>query len=138
MKKYIFLFLFLLTSVFVFSANQVVSNNNDSGAGSLRQAIIDAGDGDEITFNLASGDETISLSSELSITKNLAINGSNDTVSGLDVTIQVTIPGEGGTASRVFNINASGKTVNISNMTIKGGDISTTGRPLKKRGNMQP
>ena len=39
-----------------------------------------------------------------------------------NVTVQVTEPGI--TGSRVFYIDASGKTINISNMTIRGGNIS--------------
>jgi hypothetical protein len=34
------------------AADQVVINTNDSGAGSLRQAIADVGTGETITFNL--------------------------------------------------------------------------------------
>ena len=43
------------------------------------------------------------------------------------VTVQVTVPGAVGTASRVFNVNASGETVTIENVTIRGGDISGEG-----------
>ncbi len=102
----------------------VVTNGNDSGAGSLRQVIDDADPGDTITFQL-SGDATISISSQLSITKSLTIDGANSAGSGTHVTVQVTIPGVGGTNSRVFFIAAN--TVSISNMTIKGGDISVNG-----------
>ncbi len=106
----------------LFATDQVVTNNDNSGSGSLRQAIVDAGDGDEITFNLASGNETITISSEISISESLTINGSNESGSGVDVTVQVTSPGT--STFRVFNINAIGKTITIENMTIKGGDIS--------------
>ncbi len=104
-------------------ANQVVTATGNSGAGTLRQAIIDAGDGDEITFSL-SDPATITISEDLDIAESLTIDGDNTSGSGTDVTIQVTTPGSGGSAWRVFNIDASGKTVNLSNMTIKGGDIS--------------
>ena len=124
-------------SLSMMAADQIVTSNSDSGAGTLRQAIIEAGDGDVITIDLASGNEIISISSQLTISESLTIDGSN--VSGIAVTVQVTTPynwnGTSGnvsaTASRVFHILAtvSGKTVNLSNMTIKGGDISsnTTG-----------
>ena len=115
-------FLILGLAIFpVYAADQVVTNNGDSGAGTLRQTIIDAGDNDTITFNLASGSETITVSSQLLIEESLTINGSNDAGSGVEVTVQVTTPGT--SAFRVFHINQSGKTVNISNMTIKGGNI---------------
>ena len=108
-------------STSLMAADQVVTSNANSGAGTLRQAIVDAGDDDEITFNLASGSETIIISSELGITESLTINGYNN-ATGNNVTVQVTTPGT--STFRVFNINASGKTITISNMTIKGGDIS--------------
>ncbi len=109
----------------VFSATITVTNNNDSGSGSLRQAISDASNGDEITFNLASGSETITLASELSISNSLTINGSNVAGSGIPVTVQVTTPGS--STYRVFNLNAVNKTINISDMIIKGGDVSGSG-----------
>jgi hypothetical protein len=62
-----------------FAATFTVNNTFDSGAGSLRQAIIDAntaGGNDIIDFLLGSGSQTINLTSEgLSITDNLVING---------------------------------------------------------------
>ena len=106
---------------FTTAVSRVVINNNNSGAGSLRQAIDDAGAGDDITFNLSSGDEIISIDEELEIYESITIDGSNTAGSGVDVTVKVTTPGTSG--YRVFNIDASGKTLNISNMTIKGGDI---------------
>jgi len=107
------------------AANQLVIINGDSGAGSLREAILDAGDGDEIDFNLSTGNETIIVGSELAISKGLTINGENNTGSGTAVTIQVTTPGT--STFRVFNINAESKTINLNNLTINGGDISGNG-----------
>jgi len=112
-------------SVTLFATDQVVTSNADDGGGALttlREAIAAVGTGETITFNLSSGNETITISSELSITESLTINGSNEAGSGVDVTVQVTTPGT--STYRVFNINASGKTITLSNMTIKGGDIS--------------
>ena len=125
MKKALYTFLFIIMSISIFAADQVVTSNANSGGGSLRQAIIDAGDGDEITFNLSAGNETITILSELAIAESLTINGSNDVGSGVDVTVQVTTPGT--STYRVFNINASGKTITLSNLTIKGGNISGNG-----------
>ena len=109
-------------STSLMAADQVVTSNANSGAGTLRQAIVDAGDDDEITFNLASGSETIIISSELGITESLTINGANISGSGTAVIVQVTTPGT--STWRVFNINASGKTINLNNLTLRGGDIS--------------
>jgi hypothetical protein len=114
-----------LICVSVNAADQVVTNNSNSGAGSLRQAIADVTDGGSITFNLSTGSETITISSELSITKAMTIDGANTAGSGTDVTVKVTTPGVGGSQWRIFNINASGMSITISNMTINGGDIST-------------
>jgi len=66
-------------------------------------------------------DGTAKVDQEISLTDDITLTGS----ATIAVTVQVITPGAGGTASRVFNIDASGKTVNIENMTIKGGDISS-------------
>ncbi len=52
------------------AANQVVTSNGDSGAGTLRQAIADVGAGETITFNLSAGNETIILTSDELLFKN--------------------------------------------------------------------
>ncbi|MFK8018175.1 MAG: beta strand repeat-containing protein [Pseudomonadales bacterium] len=78
-------------------ANFVVSNTNDSGAGSLRQAILDAntaGGADTITFSIGSGAQTINLLSDLPIIA--------DTVT-LDATTQ-----SGYAGTPLIEINASG------------------------------
>jgi hypothetical protein len=129
MKKSSILFLFCILFFSSYASNQIVTNNNNSGAGSLRQAIADASSGDTITFELSSDNEIIALESELSITKSLIINGHNDAGSGTAITIQVTTPGT--SAWRVFNITG-GTNINLSNMTIKGGDISGNGGAIYK------
>jgi N-acetylneuraminic acid mutarotase len=54
----------------------IVTNTNDSGPGSLRQALADAHDGDTINFDSSLNDQTIMLTSaELVIDKNITING---------------------------------------------------------------
>jgi hypothetical protein len=104
-------------------ATLTVTNTNDSGAGSLRQAIADAASGDTIDFNLSNCPCTITLTSgELVINKNLIITGPGAS--------QLTI--SGGNTSRVFFINpgAAGATtgppatnpvVSISNLKIANG-----------------
>src|SRR5947199_7967041 len=53
-----------------------VTNTNDSGPGSLRQALADANDGDTINFDPALNGRNISLTSaELVIDKSITING---------------------------------------------------------------
>ncbi len=107
------------------SSKTVTSTGDDANdETTLRGAIAAVDDGGTIDFNL-SGDTTITLLTEdIDITKSLTIDGSNN---GNPVTVQVATPGAEGSKFRVFEIGASGKTVNISNMTIMGGDISSLG-----------
>ena len=87
-----------------------VTNTNDSGAGSLRQAILDAeshGGADEIEFSVAG---TITLASALpSITEDLTITGPGANVLAVS----------GDDSYRVFAI--TGGTVSISGLTITEG-----------------
>ena len=89
-----------------------VTNTDDSGAGSLRQALEDACDGSTINFDLpGGGPHTITLTSgALALTSDLTISNT----SGETVTVN------GGGTDRVFVIN-SGMTATISNLTITGG-----------------
>jgi hypothetical protein len=100
----------------VCTTDPIVINNSDSGAGSLRQAIIDACDASTITFNMAMVVSPISLTTaELSINKNLTITGPGSSV----LTIQRSAAG--GTPNfRIFTINP-GKTVTVSGMTVTNG-----------------
>ena len=83
-----------------------VTNNADSGADSLRQAIKDACPGSTVTFDK---DTTITLTSgELLIDKDLTIDGGSHK-----------IVVDGNAASRVFNINSS--TVSLNSLTIQNG-----------------
>src|SRR5947199_10475701 len=55
------------------AATITVTNTNDSGAGSLRQAIADAHDGDTVDFGVTG---TITLTTgELLVNKNVILNG---------------------------------------------------------------
>ena len=110
-------------------ANEIVTLNTDTNSGGggtdgdLRYAIAQVGDGEEVTFNISDSD-TVTILAELSISgKSMSIDGYNN-ATGNDVTVKVTMPGSASYAYRIFNIDASGETVNISNMTIQGGDIS--------------
>ncbi len=114
----IFIFLFSLTN---FEQNSVltVTNSNDSGAGSLRQAII--------TANANAGDDTIVFqnvtmvtltSSELPINSNISIIGNSP---GVTIARSAT---DGTPNFRIFNI-ASGVNVSLSFLTISGGKLIT-------------
>jgi len=95
-----------------------VTNTNNNGPGSLRQAIIDAVSGDIINFNISASDPgcsggmcTITLVSELVIDKDLMIQGPGAN--------QLTVSGNH--AVRVFNIAVGNFKVTLSNLTIANG-----------------
>lgn len=94
------------------AAARFVLNVNDSGAGSLRDAIGGATAGDVVVFDAALRDRTITLTSgQIVVDKNLVIV-SNGT--GARVTVS------GNRASRVFEVTA---TVTIVGLTIRDGYV---------------
>ncbi|OGO12135.1 MAG: hypothetical protein A2Y53_02100 [Chloroflexi bacterium RBG_16_47_49] len=93
----------------------VVINTNDSGPGSLREAILDANStigADEITFDLPGCPCTIYLSSVLNITDPLIITGPDSDLLALD----------GGNSVQI--LRTSNVSVNISGLTIRNGNAS--------------
>ena len=93
------------------AATSTVITTNDSGAGSLRQALADVVDGDTINFDSALNGQTITLTSgELLVNKSISINGP-----GAD---NLTV--DGNHASRVFHVSG-GVTVTLSDLTIANG-----------------
>jgi hypothetical protein len=93
-----------------------VINTSDSGPGSLRRAIADAHDGDNISFAPGLYGQTVTLTSaELVIDKNITINGPGPNT--------VTISGSFSYPSfRVFHV-MPGHTVTIQGLTITGGSV---------------
>ncbi|MES2776824.1 MAG: choice-of-anchor Q domain-containing protein [Bacteroidota bacterium] len=117
MKKLLLLFFALAFFYIANSAVPVVTNNNDAGAGSLRQAILNANANpgfDFIDFDISVTGVIILTTGELAITDEVTIVGRGAKV--LSVL--------GANTSRVFHISG-GATVTISNLTISDG--STTG-----------
>jgi len=101
-------------------ASVAVTNTQDSGAGSLRQALLDVCDGGTISFDTAAGQafdpatapHTITLTSgQLAITKSVTIIGPGAR--------QLTISGNN--ANRVLGIG-SGVTASISSLTMTAGN----------------
>lgn len=86
-----------------------VTNTNNAGAGSLRQAIADAAVGEQIVFGVTG---TIALGSELFIDKNLKINGPG--IGSMILT--------GGGAVRVFNVDSG--VVEITGLMVINGAAS--------------
>ncbi|RMB12132.1 beta strand repeat-containing protein [Eilatimonas milleporae] len=103
-------------------ATLTVTNTNDSGAGSLRQAILDAAPGDTVTFSGAISGGTITLTGgELAIAKDLIIDGDLNDDDVPDITIS------GGGTDRVFNITGGGSDVTLDGLTITGGNVAGNG-----------
>ncbi len=109
------------------SATLTVSKIDDSGAGSLREAIATANPGDVIKFDASLANQTITLNSQLEIEvgKNLIIDGANAN----NLTIS------GNQKTRVFNLksaSANPTSLTLKNLTVadgytpeRGGGIST-------------
>jgi hypothetical protein len=97
-----------------------VTNTNDSGTGSLRQALADANNGDAIDFDLSLKGHTISLTSaELVINKSI-------TISGFGPNLLVVSRAQNAPAFRIFNV-AAGLTVVIQGLTISNGSAPQFG-----------
>jgi hypothetical protein len=93
----------------------VVTNTNDNGPGSLRQALMDANDGDTIDATGVFGVITLTTG-ELLVAKSVTINSPGADLLAVD----------GNATSRVFEIG-SGETVTISNLTIRNGRDDVSG-----------
>ena len=100
-------------------ASTAVTNTNDTGTGSLRQAVLNAASNpgaDTIVFpSTLSG--PITLSSQI-------VLGSSVTLDASSVPGGVTISGNN--ATRIFTVN-SGQTVELKNLTLTGGRTTASG-----------
>jgi hypothetical protein len=106
------------------TATFTVTNLNDSGLGSLRQAIADAnntpGD-DDIVFQPGLMGEVTLTSGELVINSNITISGTASSP------VTITRSTAAGTSFfRIISI-VTGATVSISNLTISGGNLTGNG-----------
>jgi hypothetical protein len=88
------------------AGTQVVTNPNDSGVGSLRQAVLNAAPGDTIVFSptVFNTPLTITLSAQIQVSKSLTIDGAAGGV------VTPTISGNG--LTRTFTVNTGNVTLN--------------------------
>ena len=93
-----------------------VTNGNDGGSGSLRQALADANDGDTINFDASVG-TVILTTAELAIDKSLTLSGAPQ---------MVTVERVSQTEFRIFHV-MSGHSVEIDGLTITGGSLVGNG-----------
>ncbi len=103
-----------------------VTNNLADGAGSLRSAIASAAAGDTIQFDGSLANQTIALTTggQLTIDKNLTIDGAN--APGLTIS--------GNNSTRIFNVSQQGTSFTVRNLILAdaflpqdlGGAIHTT------------
>jgi hypothetical protein len=105
----------LLSATDTLAASITVTNGNDSGPGSLRQAILSAASGDTINFAPCLTAVTLT-SGELVIDKNLTITGPG----AERLTVQRST---GAPPFRIFHIRTSTVTVSISRLTISNGTV---------------
>jgi len=91
-----------------------VTNNLDSGAGSLRADIAAANSGDTIQFAPSLSGQTIGLVHDLAINKNLTIKGPSAP------NTPVTISGQNQT--RIFEVDGATTNVTLSNLNLIDGD----------------
>ena len=103
----------------------VVMNTLSSGAGSLRQAVIDACPDETITFSNALSGQTILLGGQIYLTKNLTIQGL-----GMD---DLFISGNGN--SRIFQISP-GESATIRDLNIVDGFVPGTNGGIRNRGDL--
>lgn len=87
----------------------VVTNTNDSGSGSLREALAVASDGDTIDATGVSG-TILLVSGQLNVDKDVTVSGPGANHLAVD----------GNAQSRVFDVNP-GKTVTIDGLTVANG-----------------
>ena len=108
-------------TVSVIDVNEIVSNTNDSGPGSLRQVLADAPADFTVTFAANVAGQTITLTgSEIVLDKNLTIDG--------NITI------DGNANSRIFNVS-SGATVVLKDLTVTNG-IANNGGGIYNQGTL--
>lgn len=107
----------ILLSFSIEAQTFTVTNSNNAGAGSFRQAILDAPDGGTIVFDASTtGNPIILTGGEMVIDNSITIVGNSATSTVVS----------GNNASRVFMITGAGN-VTINNLTLTNGMAADTG-----------
>src|SRR6266508_2417511 len=113
----------------VLAASFIVTNTNDSDAGSLRDSIFNASAGDTITFDASLVGQTITLTSTLLIDKDLTMDGSGlssrVSISGNN-NVSVFLVGPGVTVTIKSLIIRNGKATNGGGIYNNGGTLKVT------------
>ncbi len=121
MKKTLLIAAVLLITIICQANTITVTNTNDSGAGSLRQAAIDAASGDTIRFDpglLTAAVDSISLATEVDFgNKGIVIKGLYTATDTLFIS--------GANTSRIFSFIGAGKVVLDSLVLINGNGQGT-------------
>src|SRR5215212_177595 len=115
------------------AATYTVTNNADSGTGSLRQAIIDAdtttGVADTINFATSVSGQTITLTSSQLPT---ITDGAGLTIDGGSTNITIS----GANQVRVFEVGSDAK-LTLSNLAVADGAVSDSGGAILNRGTLE-
>jgi hypothetical protein len=110
----------------VLAAALLVTNTNDSGMGSLRQAMADSASGGTIGFDPSLAGQTITLTSNLLIDKDLTMDGSGlssrVSISGNN-NVSVFLVGPGVTVAIKSLIIRNGKAINGGGIYNNGGTL---------------
>ena len=102
-------------------ATITVTSAGDSGAGTLRQAITDAADGDTITFDtgsMGSGTITLSGGNTLYVNKTITIEGDVD---GDDIA-DVTLSGSGGDSVAMIGVDTASGDLTLNSLNVVNGN----------------
>ena len=118
MKKIVLSFIFISTCFLqaLFSTDFTVTNTDDSGTESLRDTISSAATGDRIVFDSSLNGQSIIFISEISIDKNITIEGNVSNPIVLD----------GNNSTRFFNLT-NGGVLTIKNLTLQNGNDASSG-----------
>lgn len=119
----------------VYESQLVVTNTNDSGAGSLRAAVAEANSDaahNTITFAISLAGQTITLASELVLSTDITLDGDINNDNKADIMLS------GGNTTRIFTINGAATDVDVLSLTLDHGNSGngTGGAISKTQGNL--